>query len=124
MSVEITSADICMSGYKNFDELSNGILEAGKNIPEGFCDISANVYVTYPCEDEEYDCSIRNLISINTSTIDEAISELQKLSVENYTRITLDVTLEKSCNGPKECHTCIYSNEPRRPYGKSHSSNK
>lgn len=124
MSVEITSADLSMSGYKNFDELNNGILEAAKNIPEGFCDISANVYVTYPGEDEEYECSVRNLISINTSTIDEAISELQKLSVGNYTKITLDVTLEKSWNGPQECHTCIYSNEPRRIYGMSHSSNK
>lgn len=113
-----------MSRYKHFDELNNGIFEAAKNIPEGFCDISANVYVTYPCEDEEYDCCVRNLISINTSTIDEAISELQKLSAGNYTRITLDVTLEKSCNGPQECHTCIYSNEPRRTYGKPHSNNK
>lgn len=124
MSVEITSADISMSGYKKFEELNKGIIEAAKNIQEGFCDISANVYVTYPSEDEEYECSVRNLISINTSTIDEAISELQKLSVGNYTRITLDVTLEKSCNAPKEYHTCIYSNEPRRTYGKPHSNNK
>lgn len=90
------SVEISMSRYKHFDELNNGIFEAAKNIPEGFCDISANVYVTYPCEDEEYDCCVRNLISINSSTIDEAMYEQQKLSAGNYTRITLDVTLERS----------------------------
>ncbi len=123
MSVEITSADVSMSGYKTFDELNKGIFEAAKNIPEGFCDISANVYVTYPCEDDEYDYNLRNLISINTSTIEEAISELQKISAGNYTRVTLDVTLEKNCSDPKEYHTCIYSNGLRRPYGNSHSNN-
>lgn len=30
MSVEITSADVSMSGYKTFDELNKGIFEAAK----------------------------------------------------------------------------------------------
>lgn len=124
MSVEITSADIVMDGYKSFDELISGICNAAKGIPKGFRGISANVYVTYPSEDEEYEYSSRNMISISTSTIEEAISELQKLSNGDYTRITLDVTLEKSCNGPKECHTCIYSNEPPHTYENYHNSNK
>lgn len=112
MSVEITSADIVMDGYKSFEELNEGIRNAARGIPKGFCHISASVYVTYPGEDEDYEYSSRNMISINTSTIEEAISELRKLSGGEYTRVTLDVTLEKSCNGPKECHTCIYSSEP------------
>lgn len=124
MCAKITSADIVMSGYKNFEELNEGIRNAAKGIPKGFCDISANVYITYPSEDAEYEYSRRNLISISTSTIEEAISELQKLQGCDYTRVTLDVSLEKSCNGPKECHTCIYSNETLRPYEKPHNSNK
>lgn len=124
MSTEITSADISMSGYKSFEELNKGISEAAKNVPDGFCDASANVYVTYPSEDAEYDYDIRSMISINTSTIEEAISELGKLSQGNYTRITLDVILEKSCNGPKECHTCIYSNEPPLLSENPHSDNR
>ena len=34
MSVEITSADLSMSGYKSFEELNKGIFDAAKNIPE------------------------------------------------------------------------------------------
>ena len=124
MSTEITSADIVLSGYKSFEELNNGISEAAKNVPKGYCDILANVCITYPCEDAEYDYSTRNLISINASSIEEAISELKKLSQGSYTRITLDVTLEKSCNGPKECHTCIYSNEHPQSSENLHSSNR
>ena len=124
MATQVTSADISMSGYKSFGELNKGISDAAKNIPEGFCGISANVYVTYPCEDDEYDYNTRSMISINTSTIGEAISELSKLSQGSYTQITLDVTLEKSCNGPKECHTCIYSNGPPQFSESCHSSNK
>lgn len=124
MGVETTSADIVMSGYKNFEELNRGISDAAKSIPEGFCGLSASIFVAYPCEDDEYDYNTRNIISINASTIEEAISELRKLSQGSYTRITLDVTLERSCNSPKECHTCIYSNEPPPSSESHHSSNR
>ena len=124
MGAEVTSADIVMSGYKNFEELNRGISDAAKNIPKGFCDISANVCITYPSEDAEYDYNTRNMISINASTIEEAISELSKLSQRSYTRITIDVVLEKSCNGPKECHTCIYSNEPPQSSENLYNSNR
>jgi hypothetical protein len=109
MNENITSADISMSGYKSFEEFNKELSDAVKSIPNGFCDISANVYVTYPSKDDGYEYNLRNIISVDTSTIEEAISELRKLSKGNYNRITLDVILEKSHNGPKECHTCIYS---------------
>lgn len=110
MENNITSADIVLSGYNSFEDLSKDMLEASKSIPSGFVGISGSIIVEYK-EEDEYPYNIRSLININTSTIEEAIKELQKLSTGNYTRVTLDVSLEKSCNGPKECHTCIYSKE-------------
>lgn len=124
MSTEITSADIVMNGYENFEELISGICNAAKGIPNGFREISASVYVTYPSEDAKYEYTSRSMISINASTIEEVISELRKLTGCDYTRVTLDVSLEKSCNGPKECHTCIYSNETPHTYENYHNSNK
>ena len=106
----ITSADISLSGYKNIREFISDTENAINNLPQEFSDISANVYLTIPNE-EEHDYNLRNIISINASSIEEAIYELQKLKGD-YTRVTLDVTLERSHNAPRVCHTCIYSNEP------------
>lgn len=105
----VTSTDIVLSNYKSFEELTTDIMRASKNIPLNFVGISGNINVDYRGDEDEYEYNLRNLISIDVSSIEEAISELQKLSANNYTRITLDVTLEKSHNGPKELHTCIYS---------------
>lgn len=106
----ITSADISLSGYNSIREFISDTENALNSLPQEFSDISANVYLTFP-NDEECDYNLRNIISINASSVEEAISELQKLKGE-YTRVTLDVTLERSCNAPKVCHTCIYSSEP------------
>lgn len=106
----ITSADISLSGYKNIRDFISDTESAINNLPQEFSDISANVYLKFPNEDE-YDYHLRNIISIDASSIEDAIVELQKLKGD-YSRVTLDVTLERSHNAPKVYHTCIYSNEP------------
>ena len=111
-----------MSGYKNIRDFISDTENALNNLPKGISDISANIYLTFPNEDEEYDYNLRNIISIDASSVEEAISELQRLKGD-YTRVTLDVTLERSHNARKVCHTCIYSNEPLQPSGTLNNSN-
>lgn len=109
--MDTTSANITLSGYKNFKSLIDDIIESSKNVPTNFSTIVADIYITYKDTVDEEQFPVKITTSIETSTIEEAINELKKLSTEDYTKITLDVSLEKNYNAPKEYHTCIYSSK-------------